>query len=162
MGSKCHIVETAERGKINFITNMIYQKSNENDSRIHKHVQEGNEQRGLEPEKIYADTNYINGSALDDYRNRGQELMGYIQRNTSKKPEAFKLQRFAVNMNTFKAVCPAGEESLRGRITKKAKVIIAFSRTICKNCAFFRECVGEGTAKARTLYLTPHVSSHIV
>ncbi len=35
VGSKCHVVETAERGKVNFITGMIYQKANES-SRLSK------------------------------------------------------------------------------------------------------------------------------
>ena len=35
IGSKCHVVETAERGKINFITNMIYQPANGHDGNIH-------------------------------------------------------------------------------------------------------------------------------
>ncbi|HDZ27253.1 MAG TPA: hypothetical protein ENH65_12175 [Candidatus Aminicenantes bacterium] len=61
MGSKCHVVETAEKGKVNFITDMKYQKSNENDSQIHDKVKEGNERTGLHPEKLYADTNYISG-----------------------------------------------------------------------------------------------------
>ncbi len=43
VGNKCHMVETAEKGKVNFITDMIYQKSNEDDSQIHGKVKEGNE-----------------------------------------------------------------------------------------------------------------------
>jgi hypothetical protein len=43
VGSKCHVVETAEKGKINFLTDMIHQRSNEDDSRIHKRVEECNE-----------------------------------------------------------------------------------------------------------------------
>jgi len=155
VGSKYHVAETAEKGKVNFITDMIYQKSNEDDSRIHEQVKEGNEQRGLHPEKLYADTNYINGTAIGDYRKNGQELMGYIQGDSSKKTEAFKLQRFEIDIDGLKAFCPAGKESLKGKVNKDGVIRISFSTSTCKNCTFFKECVGAKKRKARRLSLSP-------
>jgi hypothetical protein len=73
VGSRCHVLETAEKGKINFITDMIYQKSNEDDSRIHGIVKKENDRRGLKPEKVYADTNYISGVAIGEFRKNGKE-----------------------------------------------------------------------------------------
>ena len=35
VGSKCHVVEAAEGGKVNFITDMIYQPANEYDGKVH-------------------------------------------------------------------------------------------------------------------------------
>ena len=155
VGSKCHVVETAEKGKINIITNMIYQRANESDSRIHEQVREENEQRGLQPEKLYADTKYISGAAIRDYRQGGQELMGYIQGDRSKKPEAFKLQKFNIDMHTLKAVCPAGKESLSSRFQKNGKIIVYFSRATCKDCAFYHECVGQSKMKSRVICVAP-------
>jgi len=155
VGSKCHVVETAEKGKINFITDMIYQRSNEDDSRIHERVKEGNEQKGLHPEKLYADTNYINGTAIGDYRKNGQELMGYIQGDSSKKPEAFKVQRFDIDIDGLKAFCPAGKESFKGKVNKDGVIRISFSTSTCKNCTFFKGCVGANKRKARRLTLSP-------
>jgi transposase len=155
VGSKCHVAETAEKGNVNFITNMIYQKANEDDSQIHGKLREGNEQRGLQPEKLYADTNYISGTEIKEYRSQGQELMGYIQGNTTKKPEDFKLQKFDIDMNTLKAVCPAGKESLEGRVTKRGRIRIMFNRATCKECAFYQECVDTARDKARKLTVQP-------
>ena len=107
---------------------MIYQRANESDSRIHEQVREENEQRGLQPEKLYADTNYISGAAIRDYRQGGQELMGYIPPDTSKKPEAFRLQKFDIDMHTLKAVCPAGKESFSSGFQNKGKMTVSFSR----------------------------------
>jgi hypothetical protein len=42
VGSKCHVVETAEKGQVNFLTNMIYQTANEDDSQIHERLRKGN------------------------------------------------------------------------------------------------------------------------
>ena len=155
VGSKCHVVETAEKGKINFITNMIYQRANEDDSRIHEQVREENERRGLQPEKLYADTKYISGVAIRDYRQGGQELMGYIQGDRSKKPEAFKLQKFNIDMHTLKAVCPAGKESLSSRFQNKGKRTVSFSRATCKDCTFYQECVGQSKVKKGVLCVAP-------
>jgi len=87
VGSKCHVVETAEKGQVNFITDMIYQKANEHDSKIHEKVKEGNEQKGLQPDKLYADSGYVNGASLKEYKRHGQELMGYIQKETTAKKD---------------------------------------------------------------------------
>ena len=155
VGSKCHVVETAQKGKVNFITNMIYQQAQEHDSNVHEKLKEGNERRGLKPEKLYADMGYINGSAICEYRKHGQELMGYMPADSSKKPEAFKIQRFVIDMDSRKALCPAGRESMKGQIGKEGEIKIPFSRSVCTDCVFFRECVGENKRKARVLKVRP-------
>ena len=141
VGSKCHVVETAEKGKVNFITDMIYQKSNEDDSQIHDKVKEGNERTGLHPEKLYADTKYISGAAIRDYSENEQKLMGYSQDGRSKRPEDFKVSQFSVDMNTQTAICPAGQESVKSSVLKNGKINIYFSSTVCGACSFFQDCV---------------------
>ena len=91
---------------------------------------------------------------MGDYRKTGQELMGYIQGDNSKKPEAFKLQRFAIDMNTLKAVCPAGKESASASFDGR-NIRISFSRAVCKDCDSYQDCVGERKAGVRKLTLTP-------
>jgi transposase len=155
VGSKCHVVETAEKGKINFITDMIYQAANKDDSQIHDRIKEGNERNKLHPEKLYADTNYISGLAIRDYLQNGQQLMGYIQGDTSKKPAKFKLSQFSIDMNTMQAVCPAGHVSGKSSIEKKGNTRIYFSSKVCKECPFFNECVGTDTkSTGRKLYVS--------
>jgi len=156
VGSKCHIVETAKKGEINFITNMIYQPANEDDSRIHEEVREGNNQRDLQPEKLFADSNYINGSAIKKYQENKQVLMGYMQGDNSKKPDAFKLAQFDIDLELLKSICPAGKESLQGRFGKDGRITISFSKSICKGCAFFDDCVGKTKAGVRILKVSPH------
>jgi hypothetical protein len=156
VGSKCHVVETAENGKINFITDMIYQKSNEDDSRIHGMLKEGNERRGLKPDKVYADTNYINGVAIGEYRKNGQELMGYAQGDSSKRrPEAFKLQSFDVDIEGMKAICPGGKKSCYGTKGKDGIIRILLSESTCKDCIYYKECIGATRTKKKvTAYIS--------
>ena len=134
---------------------MIYQQAHEHDSNVHEKLREGNARRGLRPEKIFADMAYIKGEAICEYRKSGQELMGYIQGDSSKKPEAFKIHRFVIDMDRQKALCPAGRESLKGQIGKEGEIRMPFSQNACTICAFFRECVGEKRGKARILTVRP-------
>lgn len=71
VGSKCHIVETAEAGKINYITNMIYQTAHRHDRGVHEQIRTENQRLGLHPPKLFADTNYISGEAIKKSRDNG-------------------------------------------------------------------------------------------
>ena len=61
VGSKCHIVETAEAGWINYITNMIYQTAHHYDGGVHEQIRMENKRLDLHPRKLFADTNYVSG-----------------------------------------------------------------------------------------------------
>ena len=80
--------------------------------------------------------------------------MGYIQGDNSKKPEAFKLQRFNIDINTLKALCPEGKESASASFDGR-NIRISFSRAVCKDCDSYQDCVGERKAGVRKLTLTP-------
>ena len=142
VGSKCHVVETAQKEKVNFITNMIYQQAQAHDSNIHQKLREGNECRGLKPEKMYADRSYINGGAICEYREHGQVLMGYIQGETAKKPQQFKASNFSINMQELTAVCPAGHPAMSATFQKDGSVGFRFRQVTCIKCPFWNECVG--------------------
>jgi transposase len=157
VGSKCHVVETAEKGKINFITNMIYQRANESDIKIHEKVRESNENKGFKPEKLYADSNYIDGGRIREYRDHGQELMGYIQEEITKKPEGFKAENFSIDIDTLQATCPAGRVSHSSLFHKNGKLNISFSKKTCVGCQCFEACVGSHSSKKRRIIcITPH------
>jgi len=156
VGSKCHIVETAEKGKINFITNMIYQKAQEHDSQIHEKIRAGNKRRGLEPEKVYADMAYISGGAICDYRKQKQKLMGYIQGEYTKKPEEFKAYSFSIDMEKLQAICPVGQMNSRVTVTKDGYIRFSFQQHICMKCPSWNECVGTKKRSGRTITVTPY------
>ena len=56
---------------------------------------------------MYADSGYISGASIREYRKEGQELMGYIRGENSPKPEDFKVEKFAIYMKKLEAICPA-------------------------------------------------------
>ncbi len=149
-------METAEKGKINFITNMIYQEAQENDSKIHEKIKEGNGQRGLSPKKIFADSNYIGGKFIKEYRENGQELMGYMQENGTVRDKDFRNDKFIIDMKTYKTKCPAGKQSINSYIQKDGRINVYFSRDDCLSCIHFDKCVGVNIQqKRRRLFLSP-------
>jgi len=157
VGSKCHIVETAEKGEINFITSMIHQKANKNDIKIFDKIDEVNHHNKIKQDKLFCDSNYISGEKLKQFEDRGEKLMGYIQGDGSKKPEGFKLANFDVNMGTKKARCPAGEESIKYSIHKNGDICIYFSKQVCINCNYYELCVGDKNRnKWRKITITPY------
>jgi len=151
VGSKCHVVETAQKGKVNFITNMIYQQAQAHDCNIHEKLREGNECRGLKPEKLYADMSYINGGAIGEYRKHGQVLMGYIQGEYPKKPQQFKASSFSIDMQELTAICPAGQPATRGTFQKDGTVGFRFRQVTCLECPFWNECVGTKKRSGRKI-----------
>jgi hypothetical protein len=161
IGSKCHVAETAEKGKVNFITDVIYQKAHEHDSRIHETFREDNDRRGLDPEKLYADSSYISGPSICEYRRHGQELMGYMKGVIKRKPEPFRMDRFTVDMEKLQAVCPAGHVSARSTIRKGGYFNIYFDRSTCMKCPFFSGCVGTNTKDKRRALLVSKYQEYI-
>jgi len=148
-GSKCHIVETAEKGKINFVTDMIYQRAHESDINIHDKVKEGNKRHGLHPEKVFTDGNYISATYLHEYRKNGQELMGYIKRDSTKKHEDFRLDKFKIDTEKREAICPAGKMSVKSSVMKNGYTTIFFNRDDCRSCSCSKLCIGENSRERR-------------
>jgi hypothetical protein len=156
VGSKCHVVETAQKGKVNLITNMIYQQAQAHDCNIHEKLREGNECRGLHPEKMYADMSYINGGAICEHRKHGQELMGYIRGQYAKKPEEFKAYSFSIDMQELKAICPAGQSTSHTLLQKDGYIGFQFRQSTCVKCPFWNECVGTKTPIGRKISVSPY------
>jgi hypothetical protein len=150
VGSKCHVVETARPGEINFITNMIYQQANGHDGNVHDQVREENERLGLAPAKMYADSNYISGAWINSYRDHGQELMGYVQEYYTGRDSAFETEAFQIDFEKHEAVCPAGHRSIRSGLEKPDTIRIRFDYRTCTKCEHFYPCVAKNNKKTKS------------
>ena len=149
------MVETAETGKINFITNMIYQQANGHDGNIHEQIRIGNQHTGLSPKKLFADSNYLSAELLKRYRDRGQELMGYLQ-GYGGREKAFQNEAFDIDLKTGRTVCPAGHRNKSSTFNKNGRLYIYFAKTTCQSCNYFDRCVGtHNTAPNRTVAVSP-------
>jgi len=154
VGSKCHIVETAEKGSSSFITGMIYQEANGSDQKIHDKYIEVNNKSELQPEKIFADQNYISGKSIFKYQKNNQELLGAIGSDNSKKPDEFKLNKFEIDMKKMAAVCPMNKVSEKYSKMKDGSYQIYFAYSDCSKCAHAIECLGKD--KKRKLHVNQY------
>ena len=146
-------METAEGGKINFITNMIYQPANGHDGNIHNQILSGNEEVGLEPEKVFVDSNYVSGEMIKQYRDNGQELMGYMQGYAGRE-KAFQTEAFKIDIENRQAVRAAGHRSIKSGHEKPDNISIYFDSKTCRGCKFFDQCVAKNNKAATRRKLT--------
>jgi len=155
VGEKCHIVETAEKGKINFIIGIIPQTAYSSDQLIHDRLRSMEESRGFHPASIYADGNYISGREIKNYEMRGQRLMGYIGQDNAMKHPDFKLEKFKLDLKNKTAVCPAGKKSISHNVYEDENIIFNFSAHDCKACSFKQYCLG-GNQRSRKINVSAH------
>jgi hypothetical protein len=151
------VVETAERGKVNFITDMIYQPANEVDRDVLEQLTTDIEQLGLKPGKLYVDSGYISAEMIKSFRDRGQELMGYMP-GYGGREKAFQTEAFAIDIEKEVAICPAGHQNTTVGHWKNGNVVFYFDGDTCRKCRFFQQCVRatSKTATKRRLMLRPY------
>ena len=154
VGSKCHVVETAVKGKINFVTNMIYQAANRHDKDVHDQLHSDNRQIRLSPAKLFADTSYVTGETIKKWRERGVELMGYVQGIGSPREKEFLPDAFEIDFENRMAVCPAGHRNTNSAIHNRGNLILYFDSQTCQQCQFFDRCVRATSKKTPKRILT--------
>lgn len=154
VGAKCQIIETAEsKGSINFIVGVIEEPAQKSDQKSHKAIKENNDKYGLTPEKLYVDSNYVSGEAIETCRNNKTELMGYLPPSSAKKT-GFNVEDFTIDCKTYSAVCPMGKKSRKASESKDGRHIIHFNKIDCKVCPHFSQCVNTKRNNAKHLYLS--------
>jgi len=156
VGSKCHVVETAVKGEINIITGMIQQEAQASDQKIHDKLNEENKRHGIKPEKIFADGNYISGKSINNYKVNGQELMGYIGKDTAQKDKNYKLDQFVIDSKNKTAICPEGKKGHKSYELVNGDYAIIFDMKDCLNCYNFKKCVTAKKNKSRRLQVNKH------
>lgn len=158
VGSKCHVVETAVSGEINFITDMIYQQANAHDIAVHEEIRQTNERLQLSPRKLFADTGYLSGEQLKLCRDQGVELMGYLQACSSPRQKEFLPDAFEIDFARCTAICPAGHATTNWRVVQNEKIYVDFDGPTCREYRFFDACVRATNKKAtkRSLRIGPY------
>jgi len=165
VGAKCQIIETAEpKGEINFITGVIEEPAQKNDQMSHEAIMANNQKHGLNPEKIYADSNYISAQAIENYHKDSTELMGYFTPPSIRRP-GFGVYDFKIDCENYTAICPMGKHSTKVKIQKGDTRVIHFDKSDCMDCPNFTSCVNTKRYKSRQVVLGKYfkeISEHRV
>src|SRR5919198_4017237 len=110
---------------------------------------------GLElPSEWYTDGSYISGKILAEAQAQGREVLGPAQPPAQTGGSQFKADRFHVEVEQRRAVCPAGKAStqcsrLEEEKTGKVSYRLEWS-THCHDCPLRSQCVPAGQ-KHRTM-----------
>lgn len=155
-GEKAHVTETAEAGKVNFITDVTTAGASSGDGEALPRIREGLARRDLSPPEQYVDAGYVSGKQMTESRAAGTVLMGPPLPDTS--PNGFKIRDFEIDRAARRAACPGGQKSVRwsertDRDGSKA-ANIQFGASACAVCPLRDGCTsGQG---GRSLHLSEH------
>jgi transposase len=155
--------ETLQKGEPtpNFITAMVTQPAIASDEAGLVLVEREQAQMALEkPSHLYVDGAYVSAAALVQAQAEGQELIGPAQ-PAPKKEGRFSVENFQINVQTRKAICPAGKENMQcSRLEEEqtGKVSYRFEwGSHCHECPLRQQCLGKDQ-RHRTVAVGEHHS----
>lgn len=136
------------------ITSIITQDAPESDKAGMEETLKEQRAMGLEaPAELYVDGAYVSGKGLAEAKEEGRELIGPAPASPT-KDDRYRVEDFQVDVESRKALCPAGKESRQcSRLEEKktGKVSYRFEWSgECRECPFRAMCVGRGQSH-RTL-----------
>ena len=155
-GYKAHITETAaDKGKVNFITDMTTTNASERDSETLPQIQENTQDRNLKPQEQFVDKGYMTEDNLADSRKDGINLMGEAIQLTNNG--LFTADDFIIDYEAMEATCPGGYVSLSWRVMEKGKskgqIEINFG-SCCRDCPLRDNCTTNKVG--RRLRISPY------
>ena len=133
---------------------------------IHQRLAE----REILPDEQAVDRGYVCGQTIGESKARGVALIGYVQDNvsaTAKAAAGFSLDKFELDFENKKAVCPQGHQAERWnespvRDSKKIFIQIGWNKAVCDQCPFRVECV-QGSKYGRVIKVSnyyPHIADN--
>ena len=135
IGYKAQIVETAERGKTNFIVDVEEEDNEETDhGKLTKTINRV-EEKDLKPKRVYVDQGYVDGDTLSESKAKDVEVYGPIENSNKALRNEFKY-----DMAKDKYICPAGKISGRKHEDTNGSTIYQFSFRDCKDCSLREKC----------------------
>jgi transposase len=168
IGYKVQIAESVEERPLEpgeptagFVVGVVTQQAHRSDEAGAKEM--AGEQRSLglaTPPVLYVDGAYVSAEKLVEAKAEGVELMGPAQPGLRRRPEAYSVEDFDVQIEERKVRCPAGVEStqcsrLDGEKGPGVQYRFEWNQGLCRECPLKERCLGAGQ-KYRTLLVGEH------
>jgi hypothetical protein len=154
VGYTVQVTETVtEDAQAGFITDIEITSTCQPDNVALGAIQQRLERRQLLPEKQYVDQGYMSGENLKESLAYGVNLRGFIRQGNVSKPVGFRLADFEIDLQNRRAICPAGQSSVKwARAKTGVKNLIAYHVSFgrqCQHCPFFGEglCTDKPTGR---------------
>lgn len=167
IGYKVQVAETVEeepRQKSeptkSFLTAIVTQNATESDKPGMAEVLDQQVQMGLEaPSHLYVDGAYVSALALHQAQQQGRELVGPAPASPHKGP-GFTVDQFHVQVESLRAVCPAGQintqcSRLIEERTSKISYRFEWNHQTCQSCSLRGQCLSPNQ-----LHRTINVGEH--
>lgn len=158
-GEKVHVTETvvpAWPGAPTFITDVQTVGASTGDGEALPAIRADLAARDRLPDEQLVDAGYVSGQTLAESAAAGVELVGPALADNS--PQRLKLADFAIEWDARRAVCPAGQTSVRSKLARdrdgSQALRLAFAAATCRACPLRADCTtGQG---GRTLHVNEH------
>jgi IS5 family transposase len=137
LGDKAHFVETADRGKANFVTDVIVTAPGIEDSTMTQEIAGRLGAATPEADTLIADGGYASGKNSRELREDGIDLVSPPRPNSRRGQ--IPLTEFEIDVERGVATCPEGHESVVWSEGEKS-FSIRFARATCNACARKSEC----------------------
>ena len=154
-GYTLQITEVAGEAAPAIITDVAIEAGNADDTKAVAAIHQRLTERGLTPTTHLVDSGYLSGNILVESAQRGVELLGPLQDDSSPAAQAglgFGLEHFDLSFETRTAICPGGQPAARWTpfedVTRKRELIqIAWTAATCGRCEFRAVCVSGQTGR---------------
>lgn len=168
VGYKVQIAESVEERTLEpgeptagFVVGVVTQQAHCSDEAgAREMVQEQAAMELAPPPVLYADGAYVSGEKLAEAAAQGVELMGPAQSGLRRRPGAYTVEDFAVELSQRRAMCPGGVENtqcsrLDGEKAPGVQYRFEWNQGTCWECPLKEKCLGPGQ-KHRSLVVGEH------
>ena len=155
VGDKLQVTETDDQGYPHLLTDIAMTSSVETDYEALEAIQDRLAGRGLLPHEQFVDGGYMGEHNLVSSAQRGVDLVGPVQKDTTKQARmhaGITLDQFQVDFAACTATCPAGQQARMG--TRQGKrLVFRFPKVVCAVCPLRPRCCTDppwnGTWRSR-------------
>ncbi len=158
-GYTLHITETTDPKAPRLITHVAVTPAAGADVSQLEPIQESLVERGFAPQEQVVDQGYMAGHVIKESRERGIDLIGRVQGNTTwqGRQQGVTPEQFAIDWQNKQARCPEGQEA---RVWKESLnhygqpvVEIRFPKAACAVCASRERCTRSSRGRSLKLSL---------
>ena len=166
VGYKAHVAESVETPVKNkneptqaVLTSVITEAAPSSDKSGIDQTESDMKKRGEPlPDTLYVDAGYTSGGQIARFESEGRTLEGPVQ-PSPRKGKRFSAEVFDVNLDTRKAICPAGQTNTQcSRLEERGGGRISFRfewSHACRGCALASQCYSKEQTH-RTLTVSEH------
>jgi transposase len=153
VGDKLQVTETDDEDMPHLITDIAITSSVETDYEALEAIQDRLAGRGLLPNEQFVDGGYMGEDNLVSSAQRGVDLVGPVQKDTTKQArmqDGITLDQFQVDFAACTATCPAGQQARIG--TRQGKrLVFRFPKAVCAACLLRPRCCTGNSGRSLSL-----------